>query len=92
MESIHSEAQKNSASRQGSRPPKETFERRMMLYALAAGAATACACAPASQAKVVFTPSRTEYHTSRRVLEIHDNVEISDEKFDPPAEGVARIK
>jgi photosynthetic reaction center cytochrome c subunit len=30
------------------------------------------------------------YHTVRRILEIHDNVEIPDEKFDPPAEVTAR--
>jgi hypothetical protein len=32
------------------------------------------------------------YHTARRVFEIHDNVEISDERFDPPAEAAAREK
>lgn len=32
------------------------------------------------------------YHTARRVLEVHDNVEISDERFDPPAEAGTREK
>jgi hypothetical protein len=40
--------------------PNEAFERRIWLYVLAAGAAAGCA--PAAQAKVVFTPSNAVLH------------------------------
>jgi hypothetical protein len=55
MKRIHSEERKGGAGRRGTLSPNEGFERRIMMYALAAGAVAVCA--PAAEAKVVFTPS-----------------------------------
>jgi hypothetical protein len=65
MKKIQSEAQKSGVGRRGSMPLNEGFERRLIFYALAAGAAAVCA--PGAQAKVVFTPNNTVLHANHHL-------------------------
>jgi hypothetical protein len=55
MKRIQFEGQDGGAGRRGTLSPNDGFERRMMMYALAAG--VVAVCAPAAEAKVVFTPN-----------------------------------